>query len=176
MAQDQQRNAHQEALVAEIIAALKNPNDQEFYRAVVDRLPEVQIRAVLHKIQTQPALKIGHPGTYFCKAMMKLAEARGIALPESIPTDCYVPSCRERRSHPEAEPLLCPAHWREFAAFKPEELYDEAGVVGYTYDGREPWLRALSYEDWRMYVFIHEKEFQALLNDSSFDTYLPPEE
>jgi hypothetical protein len=52
---------------------------------------------------------------------------------------------------------LCPEHWQEFARFRPEELSQGIGVEGYAYDAREPWLQALSYEDWRLQVYMHEK-------------------
>jgi hypothetical protein len=72
---------------------------------------------------------------------------------------CYVPGCPNPRAcPPEREPILCPEHWQEFARFRPEELSQGIGVEAYAYDAREPWLQALSYEDWRMQVFMREKE------------------
>jgi hypothetical protein len=72
---------------------------------------------------------------------------------------CYVPGCPNPRAYPpKREPILCHAHWQEFAAFRPEELSHGIGVEGYAYEAREPWLEALSYEDWRMQVFMREKE------------------
>jgi hypothetical protein len=41
-------------------------------------------------------------------------------------------------------------------------LRQGVGVEGYRYEAREPWLRALSYEDWRMQVFMQEKEFETM--------------
>jgi hypothetical protein len=76
---------------------------------------------------------------------------------------CYVPGCPHPRAYPrEGAPILCQEHWQEFAAFQPEALRQGVGVEGYRYEAREPWLRALSYEDWRMQVFMQEKEFETM--------------
>jgi len=48
-------------------------------------------------------------------------------------------------------------------------------IVASTYDDRQPWLRTLSYEDWRLHVFIHEKQIDAMLHDPYVDKYFPPE-
>ena len=75
---------------------------------------------------------------------------------------CYVPGCPHPRTYPhESAPILCPEHWQEFAAFRPEALRLGVGVEGYRYEAREPWLRALSYDDWRMHVFMQMKELEA---------------
>jgi hypothetical protein len=76
---------------------------------------------------------------------------------------CYVPGCPHPRAYPQEDtPILCQDHWQEFTAFQPEALRPGVGVEGYSYEAREPWLRALSYEDWRMHVFMQEKESEAM--------------
>ena len=81
--------------------------------------------------------------------------------PESQLT-CYVPGCPHPRTYPpEGTPILCQDHGQEFAAFQPEALRQGVGVEGYSYEAREPWLRALSYDEWRMQVFMQEKESAA---------------
>jgi hypothetical protein len=77
---------------------------------------------------------------------------------------------------PPEEPLFCLPHWHEFQTFQPEHAYDEAGIVGYEYESREPWLRTLSYEDWRLHVFIREKELDAMIHDPYFEKYFPFED
>jgi len=172
---DAARNEQQrrEALVADIIAVVKHTKDRWFYDGIVDRIPELHIRAVLKKIQTAPERAIGHPGAYFFNEMVAFAETLGITLPEPVNNDCAVPLCQEERSHSEPTPFLCLPHMAEFQHFKPEMLYAEAGIVAYDYAAREPWLRALAYKDWRMSVFMHEKETDALLHDPYMEKYFP---
>jgi hypothetical protein len=80
--------------------------------------------------------------------------------PDTLRT-CYVPGCPHPREYPPAgAPILCHAHGQEFAAFQPEALSQGVDVEGYSYAAREPWLRALAYDDWRMHVFMQEKEQQ----------------
>ena len=159
----------------EIISAVKSTKDRWFYTGIVDRIPELHIRSVLKKIQTEPERKIGHPGAYFFNEMVAFAQTLGIELPEPVNNDCAVPLCQDGRSHSEPTPFLCIPHMAEFQHFKPETLYEEAGIVAYDYDDRQPWLHTLSYEDWRMYVFIHKKEIDALLHDPYVDKYVPKE-
>jgi hypothetical protein len=164
-----------EALVADIIAVVKNAKDRWFYAGIVDRIPELHIRAVLKKIQTEPEREIGHPGAYFFNEMVSFAETLGIELPAPVHNDCAVPLCQDERSHSAPTPFLCLPHLAEFQHFKPETLYAEVGIVAYDYDTRDPWLRALSYEDWRIDVFIHEKELDAWLHDPYMEKYFPRE-
>jgi hypothetical protein len=89
---------------------------------------------------------------------------------------CYVPGCPNPRAYPpEREPILCHEHWQEFTVFRPEELSHGIGVEGYAYEAREPWLEALSYEDWRMQVFIYEKE-EELLHAPALEHVCPSQE
>src|SRR5215510_15257962 len=148
---DLKEKQRREALVAEIIAVAQNNKDRWFYRSIVDRIPELHIREVLKKIQTGPERDIGHPGAYFFNEMVSLAQTLGIPLPEPVNNDCAVPLCQEERSRNEPTPFLCIPHMAEFQHFRPEKLYEEAGIVVYDYAVREPWLHSLSYEDWRMY-------------------------
>jgi hypothetical protein len=173
MEPDRTEKQRQDALVADIIAVVKNTKDRWFYEGIVGRIPELHIRTLLNKIQTQPAHTIGHPGAYFFNEIVSFAQTLGIPLPEPVNNDCAVPFCQDERSHSEPTPFLCLPHMAEFQHFKPEILYEEAGIIAYDYETRDPWLRALSYEDWRMYVFIHEKEIDALLHDPFLDTYFP---
>ncbi len=48
-----------EALVTEIISVVKNTKDRWFYRGIMDRIPELYIRTVLNKIETEPECEIG---------------------------------------------------------------------------------------------------------------------
>jgi hypothetical protein len=175
MASDLNEKQRREALVADIIAVVKSTKDRWFYTGIVDRIPELHIRAVLKKIQTEPERAIGHPGAYFFNEIVSFAETLGIELPEPVNNDCAVPLYQDGRSGSEPTPFLCLPHMAEFQHFKPEKLYEEAGIVVYDYEVREPWLQSLSYEDWRMYVFIHEKEVDALLHDPYMEKYFPPE-
>jgi hypothetical protein len=175
MEQDPQEQRRRDALVDEIISVVNSTKDREFYRAIVERIPELHIRTVLKKIQTEPERQIGHPGAFFFNEMVAFAETLGIPLPEPVINDCAVPLCQDGRSDAEPAPFLCGAHWHEFQRFKPEELLEGSGIVGYAFEDREPWLQALSYEDWRMHMFIREKELDAAIHDPYFDKYFPHE-
>jgi hypothetical protein len=170
---DRKEKQRREALVADIVAVVKNTKDRWFYAAIVDRIPELHIRSVLKKIQTEPARAIGHPGVYCFKAMVGFAETLGIALPAPVNNDCSVSLCQEECSHSEPTPFLCLPHTAELQHFTPETLYEAAGIVAHAYAAREPSLRSSSYESWCMYVFIREKETTAWLHDPSIEKYLP---
>jgi hypothetical protein len=120
MASDLNEKQRREALVADIIAVVKSTKDRWFYTGIVDRIPELHIRAVLKKIQTEPERAIGHPGAYFFNEIVSFAETLGIELPEPVNNDCAVPLYQDGRSGSEPTPFLCLPHMAEFQHFKPE--------------------------------------------------------
>ena len=93
-----------------MIATVNSTKDRAFYRAIVERIPELYIRAVLKKIRTAPARTIGHPGAFFFNQMVQFAETLGIQLPEPVNNDCAVPLCQLERVNLSPAPFLCTAH------------------------------------------------------------------